>query len=207
MKILALSLLVFLAGCAKKEGDQTAAIQEAVFRYQFAHNASVGQPHQVWFLAFGDPHEAGAIDPPKEFMSRFSDLPRIGRLSEAGRSDSGWVIDAKTKEPGVIFFVHDVRLAGSDSAVAKGGYQQDKRSASGNTYTLKFGWRGWRVTGASLDWISQRRPNKRPEPMSGAEPTGGRANGVRPCFVNSPVRSTSLKSSRSIPVPLTSPPP
>lgn len=167
MKSLALLLLVCLAGCAKQEGEQTTALQEAVFRYQFAHNASIGQQsHHVWFLAFGDPHEEGAIDPPKEFMTRFSDLPRIGRLSESGRSDSGWVIDAKTKEPGVIFFVHDVRLTGPDSAVARGGYQQDKLSASGNTYMLKFGWRGWRVTGATLDWISKRGPDKRPKPMS-----------------------------------------
>lgn len=133
-----------------------------MFRYQFADNASVGQQsHQIWFLALGDPHEGRAIDPPEELMARFSDLPRIGRYSEAGRSDSGWVIDLKTKEPGVIFFVHDVRITGPDSAIAQGGYKQDKRSASGNTYTLKFGWRGWRVTGASLDWISQSRPNKR----------------------------------------------
>lgn len=165
--MLALALLVFLAGCAKQEGDQSAAIQEAVFRYQFAHNASVGQgSNQVWFLALGDPDEDDAIDPSKDFMSRFSDSPRIRRYSEAGQTDSGWVIDKKTQEAGVIFFVHDVRLIGSDSAIAKGGYQQDKRSASGNSYTLKFGWRGWRVTSASLDWISQKRPNQQPEPMA-----------------------------------------
>ncbi len=176
MKTLGLLLLLLLAGCAKREGDQTAAIQEAVFRYQFDHNASVGQQSaQVWFLAFGDPQEARAIDPPKEFVARFSGLKsRIGTYSEAGRTESGWVIDKTTKEYGVIFFVHDVRLTGADTAEAKGGYQQDGRSASGNTYKLKFGWRGWRVVSARLDWISQRKPNNSPLPMAGTRPPRSR---------------------------------
>jgi hypothetical protein len=163
MKLLTFAALFLVASCARQEGDQIVAIQEAVFRYQFEHNASVVQQRaDAFYLALGDPHEKTAIDPPAEFLARFAALkPRIAGYSEAERNETGWVIDKKTKKAGVIFFVHSIRKTGPDTAEAKGGYQEDKLSASGNTYHLKFGWRGWCVVGASMDWISEYRPNKR----------------------------------------------
>lgn len=168
MQHLIFAALLLFTGCARQEGDQVVAIQEAVFRYQFDRNASVGQKRaDAFYLAFGDPHEKTAIDPPAAFLARFVGLkPRIARYSEAERSENGWVIDKRTKKAGVIFFVHSIRMTGPDTAEAKGGYQEDKLSASGNTYRLKFGWRGWRVVDDRMDWISRNRSNKRPEPMA-----------------------------------------
>ncbi len=165
------AVVLLFTGCARQEADSVAAVQEAVFRFQFDHNAAVQlQGSTMYFLAFGDPEGKVAVDPSASFLTRFSGVKaRIAPYSEAGRTDSGWVIDKKTENPGIIFFVHSVRMIGPDTAEAKGGYQQDKRSASGNTFRLKFGWRGWRVVSASMDWISRnRKPNKAPEPTTTA---------------------------------------
>jgi hypothetical protein len=168
MKVYALAVLLLLVGCARPEGDPVAAVQEAVFRYQFERNASVQQKRAtIYFVALGDPQEKGAIDPSSEFLARFAALkPRVAKYSDAGTTDRGWVIDKKSKEGGVIFFVHSVRMIDSKTAEAKGGYQEAGLSASGNTYHLKFGWRGWRVVDERMDWISKNTPNKRPEPIA-----------------------------------------
>jgi hypothetical protein len=168
MRIYVLVALLILAGCTRPpEGDPVVAVQEAVFRYQFDRNASVQQKRaDVYFLAFGDLYEEEAIDPPNEFISRFATLkPRVAKYSEAGRSDTHWVTDKKTERGGVVFFVHSVRIIDRDTAEAKGGYLEHSRSASGNTYQLKLGWRGWRVVHERLDRIS-KKPNQRSEPMA-----------------------------------------
>jgi hypothetical protein len=163
MKFYALAALLLLGGCARPEGDPVAAVQEAVFRHQFERNASVQQKRaEVYFLALGDPHEKDAIDPSNEFLARFTAMkPRVAKYTDAGTTDRGWVIDKKTKEGGVIFFVHSIRMIDSKTAEGKGGYQEAGLSASGNTYHLKFGWRGWRVVDERMDWISQNKPNQR----------------------------------------------
>lgn len=65
MKIYVLAALLVLAGCARREGDPAIAVQDAVFRFQFGHNASVQQKQaNVYFLAFGAPRErSGAVVP------------------------------------------------------------------------------------------------------------------------------------------------
>ena len=164
MKFYFLAVLLLFASCARpaQKGDPIVAVQEAVFRFQFDHNASVGQQRvAVYFLALGNYLEKEAIDPPDDFLARFSgNKPRVAKYSEAGRTGNDWVIDRKTKEPGIIFFVHDIRITGSDTAEAQGGYHEHSRSASTNTYTLKLGWRGWRVVSARMDGIAERLPNQ-----------------------------------------------
>lgn len=142
-RVVAVSLLLF-AGCARQEGNPVVAVQEAVFRYQFDHNASVAQHRaSAYFLAFGDPYEKNAIDPPAKFLARFSGLkPRIALYSEAERSESGWVIDRKSKESGVIFFVHSIRMTGTDTAEAKGGLSRGQAQCV-REYVSSEVWLAW----------------------------------------------------------------
>jgi hypothetical protein len=172
MKVTLLAILVLLTGCARPEGDPVMAVQEAVFRFQFKRNASVQQDRAaVYFLAFNDPIAREAVDPPDEFIARFArSRPRVARFSEAGRVDGGWVVDKKTGEGGIIFFVSDVRIIGRDTAEARGGYLEDRRSGSRNTYRLKLGWRGWAIVEARLDGISNKEPNQTSEPTFGLRP-------------------------------------
>lgn len=148
--------IAFTKSRPSRNDDSLAAIEEAVFRFQFRQNASVQQQRApIYFLAFGDPHEKNAADPSPEFLARFGDLKmRVAKFSDAGRTESGWVIHRITREPGIIFYVHAVRRTGPDTAEARGGYREDIRSGSGNTYRLKRDWRGWGVKGAVMDWIS-----------------------------------------------------
>ena len=171
MKTLAFAFLFLFAGCAREKGDPIVGVQEALFRYQFEHIAFYVEPtDKFYFLAFGDLEKNNAIDPPAEFLTHFPAMKsRIALFSEARRTaQDRLVIDKKTKEYGIIFFVGHVRMTGPDTAEAKGGFYAGGFSASTSTYRLKFGWRGWRVVNERVDSIAKILPNPalQPSPAS-----------------------------------------
>ncbi|HYX72344.1 MAG TPA: hypothetical protein VE732_06210 [Nitrososphaera sp.] len=138
---------------AKSENSLTPAdeddIREAVFRYQFDHNASAQQQNaKVYFLSLGK-----AKDPSDLFMLRFrGHKPSVKKGSHAG--GKGEVIDNKTGERGLIFYATSIKQIDENEVEVEGGYYEAGLSSSGNTYTVKRKENKWVVTKDKLRWIS-----------------------------------------------------
>jgi hypothetical protein len=124
-------------------------IREAVFRYEFAHNASgQQQTAKVYFLSLGKD-----TDPGDAFMSRFKDhKPPVKKRSQAtGQFE---VIDKETGERGLIFRVTAIKRLDENKVVVDGGYYEAGLSSSGNTYTVERTEHKWGVTKDQMNWIS-----------------------------------------------------
>ena len=132
--------------------NQTDDIREAVFRWQFDHNASgQNKKAQVYFLGIGD--RGG--DPTDEFMKRFADhKPPVRKVSACSADAGKGVRDKKTGETGLIFRVTKIEWKSDTEVRVKGGYYEAGLSASGNTYTVKKENGKWKVTKDKMDWIS-----------------------------------------------------
>jgi len=87
---------------------QTDDIPEAVFRWQFDHNASGQQKKtQAYFLSVGDED----AEPKDEFMKRFADqIPPVRKASACSADAGKCVRDKKTGEKGL--FCGPGRLSG-----------------------------------------------------------------------------------------------
>ena len=116
-------------------------IREAVFRYQFSHNASAQQQQAgVYFLSVGRDE-----DPSGEFMDRFKGhRPPVERVSQAS-TQAGGVADKKTGRRGIIFRVTDIKWISENEAEVEGGYLEGSQSASSNVYRVRFERDGWVV--------------------------------------------------------------
>lgn len=128
---------------------------EAVFRYQFKHNASGQQTNATaYFLGLGD------SDPDDAFMNRFQGhRPPVKKLSQCTTKGMR-VTDKQTGKRGLIFSVDNIVVTGADTAEASGGYYEGGLSSSGNTYYLKRKNGKWFVEKDTMHWISLNTPNK-----------------------------------------------
>ena len=145
--LFAFTSLGFAADKARE--SQTDDIREAVFRWQFEHNASA----QVYFLEVGEKEG----DPSDEFIKRFAgNKPPVRKRSECSidRRRRVGVLDKKTGEQGLIFRVRNIEWKSDTEVDVKAGYYEHGLSASGNTYTLKKEKGKWKVTKDKMDWIS-----------------------------------------------------
>jgi hypothetical protein len=115
-------------------------IAEAVFRYQFEHNAS-GQKTSApaYYLVL-----LGA-DPPPEFLARFGDLSKP--VMAGSEADPDY-------PNGLEFRVDSMERISASSVVVEGGYYEGPLSASGNTYLVEVVYGRWVVTCEVMDWIS-----------------------------------------------------
>lgn len=151
--------LIFLFACAscglaadQARDSQTDDIREAVFRWQFQHNASGQRANaQVYFLGVG---EKGG-DPTDEFMKRFADhQPPVRKVSASTADPDTGVRDKKTGEQGLIFRVTSITWKSDTEVDVSGGYYEAGLSASRNAYTLKKESGQWKVTSDKMQWIS-----------------------------------------------------
>jgi hypothetical protein len=126
-------------------------IAEAVFRYQFGHNASGAQQSAGVYCL-----DLTGSDPSAAFLARFgTQRPPVRPASACKTSAREGVVDIRTGKHGLIFSVRSVTWDGSsDDATADGGYYEGGLSASGNTYTLKRSAGRWSVVKDVMHWIS-----------------------------------------------------
>jgi hypothetical protein len=164
-----LALTVFLIGLLCSLGLHAAAawhqkltqadedaIREAVFRYQFEHDASGRQQKaNVYFLSIGT--DKDPQDPSDAFMARFvKHQPPVKKGSQA--TGQFQVIDKETGERGVSFRVTSIKQVDVDKVMVDGGYYETSDSSSGNTYTVERKDHKWSVTADRLRWISSVSP-------------------------------------------------
>ena len=159
------SIVVIAFGCVSSSQNPKNAkapapvidpdMAEAVFRYQFEHNASGQQTNAAaYFLELGD------SDPNDAFISRFEGHhPPVKKRSQCS-TERMRVTDKETDKWGLIFRVKKIVVTGPDTAEASGGYYEAGLSASGNTYYLKRENGKWFVEKDAMHWISQKSPNK-----------------------------------------------
>ena len=130
------------------------AILEAVYFYQFDHNAS-GQQRAagVYCLALSLAGEKDK-DPSPTLLGAFKDhTPPVKPVSQCKHSMAG-VYDRETGNRGLIFYISQVDIISDTEATAAGGYYEGGLSSSGNTYHLTKAEGGWKVTADQMHWIS-----------------------------------------------------
>jgi hypothetical protein len=161
MRILTLlvAILALFIGCAKQLGTDAKTqnrlkiqdsqldgeyheklnICEAVFRYQFEHNAStVQQNAKAYFIMIFNK------DPSDEFLARFKgNTPSVRKVSDfvVGR--------------GLIFSIKSITRIDERTVQVSGGYFEAGLSSSGNTYTVVNKNGKWVVENDEMQWISQ----------------------------------------------------
>jgi len=129
-------------------------IREAIFRYQFEHNASSQQKDaHDYFLSIGE-HES---DPSDEFMKRFAGhRPPVRKASACRITALGSVINKRTGKSGLLFRVGNITWLSEAAATAYGGYSEGNTSASANTYTVTKENGRWKVIKDEINAISRR---------------------------------------------------
>lgn len=132
MLMFAFTSFVFAADNARER--QVDDIREAVFRYQFDHNASGQQKTaKVYFLQVGEKSN----DPAEGFMKRFDGNKPPVRVGSAAKNVPGkGLLDKKTGEEGLSFSVVSIKWISDTEVEVEGGYYEASLSASCNTYTV-----------------------------------------------------------------------
>jgi len=156
--LIAPALLLFLLSSFRFAVDATATrqeldIYEAVFRWQFVHNASALQQRaQLYFIAVGE-NDTDASD---ELLQRFAGhSPPVRKLSDSHRVQGQGIRDKKTGAKGVAFRATIMQWLSDTTVIVRGGYEEGELSASGNTYTVMKEHGQWHVTKDILDFISR----------------------------------------------------
>ncbi len=171
MKRLCLSLIVLaalLAACAGRVSSvpvvspttlprsaQEDDIREAVFRYQFEHNASgAQQTAQFYCLSLGE--YSKDIDPDDGLMQRFQGhKPTVKKVSQCVYGFEVGVKDKETGQSGgLVFRVTSIRWISDTKVEAEGRYYEGNMSSSGNVYQVVQKGGRWIVTEDQMQWIS-----------------------------------------------------
>ena len=152
--IIAIGCIASIAGSTKTRAADEDNIREAVYRYQFQHNASgLKQNAKAYFLGIEKGRQIA--DPSDAFMKRFAGAkPPAKKWSQAEfRPDKG-IVDKTTGERGLGFHTGAIKWISRAKVEVEGGYQEANLSASKNTYTLVKKGSRWVVTQDRLRAIS-----------------------------------------------------
>ena len=131
-------------------GPEYLNLLEAVYRYQFDHNAS-GQKQRVdyYFLSLD------GADPPAELLARFAGhKPSVLPGSLALASAAKGVSHKELGGTGLIFRISRIAWLDASTADVDGGYYEGGLSSSGNTYHVERHDGKWLVTKNTMHWIS-----------------------------------------------------
>jgi len=150
---------------AAQEND----IREVVLRYQMLSWSSDGDRIENNAANDGDKAIARRLnsrvyflslqgkDPTDEFLKRFQDIPRTIKKASEGKQTKrfpGWVVDKKTKQPGIVFSANEIRWTKDDEVEVEGGYHCGGLCAAGDVFTIAFSDGKWKVLSVRMKWIS-----------------------------------------------------
>jgi len=142
------STLASAPGITQDDADR---ILEAIFRYQYDHNASGQQKNAevICLMAFGG-------DPPDAVMRALSSEPKFAKLSTCTHGpESERVTQPATGKRGYILQVGGMVKKTSESTLEiEGGYYEAPESASGNIYFVERSAGKWKVVRDTRLWIS-----------------------------------------------------
>jgi len=172
---LAVGILLLAAGCAQDEKApkriitaqeleelrsrktdfqiaQEDDVMEAVFRWQFDHNASGAQKNAAaYFLRVGKEGK----DPSDAFMKRFEGhKPPVKKASQSRTDKISGVVDKETGKNGLVFRITRIIWISDTEALVEGGYYEAGLSASGNEYEVVKEGDKWTIKKDTMKWIS-----------------------------------------------------
>ena len=123
-------------------------VLEALFRHQFANNAS-GQQKK----AGGYCLEVAGTDPDAAFLSRFAGTnPTVYPASDCTFDDVQYTLRA-TGQPAIVHFVSALSCSAT-ACEARGGYREGNLSSSVNRYRLEYRGGRWQVVQDVMEAIS-----------------------------------------------------
>lgn len=134
-------------------------IREAVFRFQFDHNAS-GQQKTAHAYCLAILTGEKDSDPSSEFMKRFAHHKPPIRKASACHWTSIQVVENRFGRAALIFRVSKIIWISDTEVTVEGGYEEGNMSSSGNTYTVKKQNEKWGVTNDQMNVISGNAPNR-----------------------------------------------
>jgi hypothetical protein len=147
--LLLLSLLIAIAACAsagpapssEAQSAATSDIAEAVFRYQFRHNASSLQDRADRYCL----SLPGEQSPDTAFLQRFDgNTPQVLGVDECRRKSG----------KNLLFRIQRLDWRSDDEVWVSGGYWEGNLSSSGESYRVRRKDGKWVVDGARMETIS-----------------------------------------------------
>lgn len=142
--LLLLTFASFVLAADNNHSSQEDDVREAVFRYQFDHNAS-GQQRSAhaYCLALGDKD----ADPSEDFIKRFAhNKPPVRKASACHIASSSALLDSRTGKSALLFRITKITRISDTEFRVNGGYYEGNMSSSGNNYTVRKEGGGWSVT-------------------------------------------------------------
>jgi hypothetical protein len=135
-------------------------IREAVFLYQFDHNASGLQKHAHAYCIFVRANEK-RVDPSKEFLERFGHHKPPVRKGSACHWTDVQVVENRLGRPALIFIISGIKWISDTEATVEGGYEEANVSSSAESYTVKEQAGKWVVTPGQVMVISRSQIGRR----------------------------------------------
>ena len=138
------------------KGPEYLNLLEAVFRYQFDHNASGSQRNVGYFFLALDRRDPDQSDPPPELLERFKNQsPQVLPASMAKATIRGGGVKHKDLGgSGLIFNITRITWLDATTAEVDGGYYEGGLSSSSNTYRVIRRGGKWTVTRDKMNSIS-----------------------------------------------------
>jgi hypothetical protein len=123
----------------QREQPENLDICEAVFRYQFKHNASMVQQNaKAYFI------RVFKQDPSDEFLARFTgNIPPVKKGSEFAIGQ------------GLVFCIRSIDRIDENTVQVSGGYYEAELSSSDSVYTVVRRNGRWVVENDEMQWISR----------------------------------------------------
>jgi hypothetical protein len=150
-------LLTIACPCLATDNDRASQeddVREAVFRFQFDHNAS-GQQKTARAYCLAILTGEKDSDPSSEFIKRFAHHKTRVRKASDCHCASFHVVENRFGRPALIFRVSNITWVADTGITVEGGYEEGNLSSSGNTYTVKKQNGKGFVTNNQMNFISR----------------------------------------------------